>query len=174
MSTEDQCNALEARIIALEKMMNDREEWTKERFATMQQSILATLTASDRAIAKAEASTEERFRSVNEFRAALQDQTLTLMPRAEYNLQHGSLLSAHSAVTERLNALERTAIPRAEYDGMHGALSDRVTLNTKRIDILSAEREGRQQGLSLVGQVVFGVIAAITAMAAGITAFFHR
>jgi hypothetical protein len=56
------------------------------------------LAASDKAITKAEVTTEKRFEGVNEFRAALSDQSATLLPRSEYAVQH-------KAVVDQVNIL---------------------------------------------------------------------
>jgi len=48
-----------------------------------EKAVAAALAAADRAVSKAELAAGARFDSVNEFRAALTDQTATFIPRAE-------------------------------------------------------------------------------------------
>lgn len=71
----------------LKEFIDEREARTSERFTSMKREVDAALAASDRAVNKAEVSTEKRFESVNEFRSALADQTTNLLPRVEYNVK---------------------------------------------------------------------------------------
>lgn len=167
-------DAWQVRLTALERMLDEREERNKERFAAMEKFMTGVLAASDKAIIKAETATEKRFESVNEFRAALQDQTSTLVPRSEYNVHHKALLDTITVLADRLNILERTIIPRAEYEALHKSLQSVVQGNIDRITAIAAQQEAKKQGLSLVGQIVLGVIAAVAATAAAGSAFFRH
>lgn len=69
--------------------------------------------AADKAIEKAESATERRFDSVNEFRETLADQSATLLPRAEYLVQHEAMKITISAVEKRLTAMESRSEGRA-------------------------------------------------------------
>ena len=51
---------------------------------------------------KAQASTEKRFESVNEFRAQLNDQAATFLPRSEYQVQHGAIVDKVDAENKRM------------------------------------------------------------------------
>ena len=64
------------------------------------------MNAAEKAVLKAEAASERRFESVNEFRATLADQAARLMPRAEVEI---SIKSLGDKVTEALSRLDRTA-----------------------------------------------------------------
>ena len=100
-------DALVTRITALEKLLDEREDRTKERFASMKIAVDAALAAADRAVTKAEIATEKRFEGVNEFRETLRDQASTLMPRSEYSVQHQALEEKVEQVTERVTELAR-------------------------------------------------------------------
>jgi len=63
------------------------EKLLEEHFAKIDQQFLAM----DRAVSKAEISTERRFESVNEFRAQLGDQARTFIPRKEVEVILNSL-----------------------------------------------------------------------------------
>jgi hypothetical protein len=53
------------------------------QLVALRENTALAFSASEKAIQKAEAATEKRFESVNEFRKTLTDQTATFMPRAQ-------------------------------------------------------------------------------------------
>lgn len=63
----------------------------------------AALAAADRAVAKAEAASERRFESVNEFRNTLSDQARLLMPRSEAEQALKGLSDKIDILTSRIN-----------------------------------------------------------------------
>ena len=107
----DDCAGLTARITALEKMLDEREDRTKERFVALDKNISTAIAAADKAVGKAESATERRFEGVNEFRQTLADQASLLMPRAEYQVQHGALSEKleglKAGIEERMSLLEK-------------------------------------------------------------------
>lgn len=104
--TSDHCKALDIRIDALEKMLDEREERTKERFVAVDRSVSTALLTSDKAVTKAEAAIEKRFEGVNEFRASLADQAAILMPRSEYSVQHITLQDRVAGLERRIGTVE--------------------------------------------------------------------
>jgi hypothetical protein len=110
---EDTC-ALAARISALEKMLNEREERTKERFVFIEKNINIAMASADKAISKSEMAVEKRFDSVNEFRQTLADQAAHLMPRSEYQVQHIALVDRVEESIERLNTMENRGVGRRD------------------------------------------------------------
>jgi hypothetical protein len=76
-------DVLAERIEALSKVGNERDRRYEDRFKAMDEKTSLALTASEKAVTKAEVSTEKRFDAVNEFRGTLSDQAATLLPRAE-------------------------------------------------------------------------------------------
>ena len=100
-------DALVTRIAALEKLLDEREDRTKERFASMKIAVDAALAAADRAVTKAEIATEKRFEGVNEFRETLRDQASTLLPRSEFDVQHQALEVRLNATVTRVEELAR-------------------------------------------------------------------
>jgi hypothetical protein len=105
----EDCGSLTARITALEKMLDEREDRTKERFIALDKNITVAMMAADKAVGKAEMATEKRFEGVNEFRSTLADQAATLLPRAEFQVQHKSLLDKIDGLDARLAAMENSA-----------------------------------------------------------------
>ena len=69
-------------------------------------AIQAALISAEKAVTKAEEATQRRFEGVNEFRAALADQTATFIPRAEFDAAVEAASARITANAERLGALE--------------------------------------------------------------------
>lgn len=83
--------------------------------------ISAALTASERAVQKAEVATEKRFDGVNEFRAALDQQQRTLIPRSEVSVLVDGLndkITNLSKSIEEIKASHRELI--VERKGIQG------------------------------------------------------
>lgn len=112
--TPKYCGALLTRLVALEKMLDEREERTKERFAAMDRSVCAALASSDKAISKAETATEKRFDGVNEFRDTLRDQAATLLSRSEYLIQHKALEARFTQIEDKVSTIENRTIGKKE------------------------------------------------------------
>ena len=133
---------MEARVKAVEQLAIEREDRNKERFTAMKTAVDAALAASDRAVSKAELSTEKRFESVNEFRSALQDQTAHQITRVEYNSQQQNM-------SDKMVALDRYIMElRAD------------------LSKVMARSAGKQDGIGMVGTVVLGLITAASALSA--------
>jgi soluble cytochrome b562 len=88
----------------LKILIDERQARVVDRFESMNQKIDAALASSEKAISKAESATEERFKGVNEFRAALSDQTQTFLSRMEYQTGHQALIDKIESVEKRLAA----------------------------------------------------------------------
>lgn len=84
----------------LQDKIEDVEVRTQERFALSKQAIDAALSASEKAISaamaaaekavtKAETAAEKRFDSVNEFRAAMKDQTANYADKSQVDFRLG-------------------------------------------------------------------------------------
>jgi hypothetical protein len=58
-------------------------EVTTEGFQAQEKAVAAAMLSADRAVAKAEAASEKRFESVNEFRSAMNDQSRSFISRNE-------------------------------------------------------------------------------------------
>ena len=83
--------ALEVSLDAFKELMAERDRRYMQRAESQDKAVASALETSEKAIVKAEAATEKRFDSVNEFRGTLSDQANRLMPRAEYDVQHRAL-----------------------------------------------------------------------------------
>ena len=90
----------------LSRRMDDLDRALSRRMDDSDKAISAALVSAEKAVTKAESASERRFESVNEFRAALADQTSTLVSRTEYLTAHKGLEDKLAAVSERLGSLE--------------------------------------------------------------------
>ena len=102
---------------ATRSQSDDRIRILDERYATQtkaldaafkaaEQAVAVALANAEKATAKAEAASNARFESVNEFRKALTDQTATFIPRAEYDTAHAALAERVTSNADRVAALE--------------------------------------------------------------------
>lgn len=76
-------SVMEAKLEAAHQTMNERDRRYEDRFTAMDEKTSLALTASEKAVVKAETATEKRFDAVNEFRGQLADQAANLLPRGE-------------------------------------------------------------------------------------------
>lgn len=79
-------------------------EYVDVRFDAQQAAVEAALASADRAVQKAEAASDKRFASVNEFRQALGDSARLTMPRSEAEQQFKAMTEKVDELTKRLNA----------------------------------------------------------------------
>jgi len=78
-------------------------EYVDIRFDAQEKAVQSALASADRAVAKAESASDKRFDGVNEFRSSLNDQTRTLMPRAEYEQAMRAMNEKIDILTARVN-----------------------------------------------------------------------
>jgi len=97
---------LTSAIDAVKKEAAEREDRNKERFLSAEKSVSTAMISAEKAISKAEIAADKRFDGLNELRGAMQDQTATLLPRAEYGAQHIALSEKLSSLETRLTKLE--------------------------------------------------------------------
>jgi small-conductance mechanosensitive channel len=70
---------------AVAAALSAQERLTAQSFAAQEKAVAAALSAAERAVNKAEVAAEKRFDSVAEFRQALSDQAMTMLPRPEFD-----------------------------------------------------------------------------------------
>jgi hypothetical protein len=88
----------------------DLKELMTQRFIDSDRAVQNALASAKDAVSKAETATEKRFDSVNEFRAQLNDQTVNLLTRREYEDAHANLLDKIQALTDRFNTSQGQGI----------------------------------------------------------------
>jgi len=102
-------------IAALQKIMDERDRRYEDRFKAMDEKTSLALTASEKAVTKAELATEKRFDSVNEFRDTLRDQAATLMPRNESEAKF-------AAINEKFEDMKKAGTTQHNW-GINTAIS---------------------------------------------------
>jgi len=99
-------NQSDDRIRILDERYATQTKALDAAFKAAEQAVAVALANAEKATAKAEAASNARFESVNEFRKALTDQTATFIPRAEYDAAHAALADRVVANAIRVDALE--------------------------------------------------------------------
>lgn len=95
----------EASQKALDAALTAQKEATVAAFAAQEKAINAALASAERAVLKAELATEKRFEGVNEFRAALDQQQRTLIPRSEVDVLIRGLEEKIAQLTKQADAI---------------------------------------------------------------------
>jgi len=105
---------LEGHEVLNEQRFRLEHEWVDTSLKSANDAVELAMQAASRAVEKAEAASEKRFDSVNEFRATLADQQRTLMPRSEAEVRLGSISNEVAGIvkslTIRLDALSADVI----------------------------------------------------------------
>lgn len=97
---------IQVQIDFLNKQIEELENRTREQFVAAKESVAFALTAAEKAIAKAEVSTEKRFEAVNEFRATLSDQNNTFVRSVEFNVAHASLVEKVDILSNQISGTD--------------------------------------------------------------------
>lgn len=106
-------NLFNAKLATVDQRISERDRLTIELLTASRERTEQSIAAAERAISKAEAATNTRFESVNEFRRALSDQTATFLGRLEYSSAHKALVDRVDVVTQRVAAMEAASQGRS-------------------------------------------------------------
>lgn len=123
------------------------KEYLESKITAVKENAVLALTASEKAVQKAEVAADKRFDAVNEFRAQLSDQAGLFMPRAEYDARHQALEAL--VVRER----EDIAEIRKELAALAGAATGKATF--------VADRRALVAVLAAVASVLVAIIAVV-------------
>lgn len=96
----------EAQNIALKEASLAAEKAINAAMVAAEKAISAALTSAAQAVQKAEAASETRFQSVNEFRSQLGDQAATFIPRTEAAARFDSQAEKLDALSSRIDKSE--------------------------------------------------------------------
>jgi hypothetical protein len=80
------------------RLLEERDHRYEERFTSQEKANGIALASAERAVSKAEASTEKRFDDNNEYRGQLKDQAATFVTRTEINGLTSSLAGRVAAI----------------------------------------------------------------------------
>ena len=144
----------------LSRRLDDLGLRMDRRMDDADKAIQAALISAEKAVTKAEEATQRRFEGVNEFRAALADQTATFIPRAEFDAAVEAASARITANAERVAALELRIQSRLDLG--EGAASGESASRTER-------RLDTGQILTAVSVVVGALVLALALYAA-----FHK
>lgn len=89
---------------ALELGFAGQKSAVEAAFAAQEKAITAALASADRAVTKAELASDKRFEGVNEFRAALDNQQRTLIPRSEVDVMFRGLERSIADIVKQQDA----------------------------------------------------------------------
>lgn len=120
----------------LEQLVNAGERLTDAKLANLStlidahaERVVLALAAADKAVLKAEAATEKRFESVNEFRQTLSDQTRSFISKVEFDAVRHTNAERIADLASRLDKIEGKAVGlNAGWVYLLGGLSVAATL----------------------------------------------
>lgn len=127
-----------------------------ERVDGLRRETEALRIGSEVAINKSEVATEKRFESVNEFRAQLESQAASFMPRRESEANWHRASDAIEAITK----VQTSMITRPEVNATLAALTDRVNELGTRL----TRAEGNKTGITESRTGLYAMLAAIAAL----------
>jgi len=110
----------------LEKYLTEKiaalEKFCATSFAQSKERVDMALASSDKAITKAEQTTERRFEGVNEFRSALSDQSALMLTRTEWQAQQRLLTDRVAMLSDSLAKMEARTLGKHEGIGTIGTV----------------------------------------------------
>ena len=108
-----------AKVESSRTVMDERDVRYEQRFKAMDEKTSLAMTASEKAVSKAEAATEKRFDAVNEFRGTLSDQARLLIPREEVNARFYAYDQRVEALKEQ-NQKDINGLKESRAKGLEG------------------------------------------------------
>jgi hypothetical protein len=90
----------------VEQRFADQEKAVSAALAAAEKAVLNASAAAEKAVLKAESASDKRFEAVNEFRAALNDQSKMLITRDEVEQRLKSNDDKTDLITSRMDRLE--------------------------------------------------------------------
>lgn len=121
----------EQHLDTLERLTDAKLDSLRTIIDLQAERVVLALAAADKAVLKAEAATEKRFESVNEFRQALTDQTKTFITRIEFEAMREANLARIADLSSRLDKTEGRSVGlNAGWLYLLGGLSAAGTIAT--------------------------------------------
>jgi hypothetical protein len=137
-----------------ERLLQERDTLYQSQFTAQQNAVEKALAGTERSMDLARQAIDKRLDTMNEFRAALQDQTLNYLTRAEYALQHTAIqdsLAAH-ITTELSRVQDQEERLDARLHGMKEDVAAKAL--QKDVDNITKRQDANSRWL-------FGMVAAL-------------
>jgi hypothetical protein len=129
------------------------KEYFEERFKLLDESFTNKLQALDKAREKAEEQMNQRLKGMNEFRAALADQSGRMLSRNEYEL-------GHRALDEKVRGVEGSLLKsptRAEIETSQKVNEEKV----RSLELAKANQDGRSFMISTLTSAATSIIVGV-------------
>ena len=143
---------LEAFMAHIRELLVQMDLRYQQRFDAQEKAMQAALIAADRAVLKAEAASEKRFESVNEFRSVLTAQSATLATKAEVE-------AATKGLTDKIDG----------PSGVARLLDRYMSRDTGRNEETTAAKTQRNQSMTIAVAIGVGVLAAAISLISMLT-----
>ena len=141
-------------------LINERDRQYQQRFDAQEKALTAALSAAKEAVDKANAASEKRFDSVNEFRNSLKDQAAAFLPRNEY-------AASIKQLSDLITTIQATQVPRSEHETRWQAEQQQFKNIQDRIEQLSQRAyqiSGQSEGSAWLWGIIAGGIGLAAAM----------
>lgn len=133
----------------IKALMSERDRFFEAKFTEFEKSMSAQLVSIDKSVSKIENANEKRVESINELRKALSDMASLQLPRSEFNVAHAAIIQRFELSTQRIIAVESSLLA------------------------ITARNDGKSQGLSTLGAIILGVIAASSFLVSAVSFFYN-
>lgn len=145
-------------VETLLELMNERDTRYNQRFEGQEKAVAVAIEGAKGASTKAENAMEKRFDNTNEWRAAMNDRDLKLLPRLEYDRAHIDLekrLEEYKKnVDDRLTRITETQ-NRSEAKGeITTPIIQEMLDEVKSLRDVGQEKEGKDKGLAGAGGII--------------------
>jgi len=141
-------------------IINEHDRQYQQRFEAQEKALAAALSSAKEAVDKANAASEKRFDSVNEFRNSLKDQASAFLPRPEY-------AASQKQLSDQISAIQSTQVPRSEHETRCHSEAQSFTILNTRIEQLSQRAyttSGQSEGSAWLWGIIAGGIGLAAAM----------
>jgi hypothetical protein len=180
LSEREREKAAQALSTSLERSIREGDERLREHIANQVDQIQAALDsarretqfandASQKAIEKAETSTDKRFAAVNEFREQIADQAARFVPREVADAENKDALRRIEANAESIATLRNTTLTRERFETTTADWTTWREITDRRL----SEQAGAARGItSSVGFIVAiaGVLLTVVIIVIGVLA----
>lgn len=164
----------ESQKTALDERYATQTKALDKAFDASAEAVQVALANAEKAGAKAEAASDKRFASVNEFRQQLSDQTATFPTRNEVNTKFDGVSAEQARTTQRIADLELRLTSRLDLN--QGSATGAAGSRTERLgeDTYTQTGQIARQATSRANiSIAAGAVSALAASAAAIFVLIH-